>query len=313
LHWQHSAAKAALKLNKDTHLDLVHHVTWGSLQLGSEMWRLDKPFIFGPIGGGQFPPVAFKQYYYGWWKFERIRVWATQLLLFTNPSIRQTLKKARLVLTTNQETYLMAQKMGAKKIEMFLDTSLSEDFFPENLPVRPDMGVLKLLWLGRYLPKKGLPLVLEALARVSHTVPFHLTIIGHGQMEDIIPVLIERLGLKAKVTCQGKVPFNELPAIYNDHHVFIFTPLSDSFGSPLLHSMAYGLPIITLNHHGARDFVPSEAGIKIAVTTPKETIDRVAKAVEYMYRHPQKRWLYGKKGREFAKTVLRKSGISFGV
>jgi hypothetical protein len=109
---------------------MIHHVSWGSLYMGTFLWKLDVPLVFGPCGGGQFPPKAFKKYFYEYWRTERIREFASKFLLILNPTVRHTLERAKLVLVTNQETLEMAKANGAKKIKIFLDTGLPEDFYP---------------------------------------------------------------------------------------------------------------------------------------------------------------------------------------
>ena len=66
--------------------------------------------------------------------------------------------------------------------------------------------------------------------------------------------------------------------------------------------MSHGLPIITLNIHGARKFIPDDAGIKVNVTTINQTLDALANAVEYLYDHDAERIAMGKIGYEFAQT-----------
>ena len=44
--------------------------------------------------------------------------------------------------------------------------------------------------------------------------------------------------------------------------------------------MALGLPIITLDLHGARDLVPNEAGIKVPVISPPQVVQDLAAAVD---------------------------------
>ena len=72
--------------------------------------------------------------------------------------------------------------------------------------------------------------------------------------------------------------------------------------SVLLEAMACGLPIITLNHQGAGDFVPDRAGIKVPVTEPTETVHALSQAIKYMYNHPELRLEMGSVSYEFAKT-----------
>src|ERR1700712_204754 len=57
--WQWLAYKKAKGLHKTLNFDLAHHATWGSLQMGSFLYKLNLPFIFGPAGGGQKAPEAF--------------------------------------------------------------------------------------------------------------------------------------------------------------------------------------------------------------------------------------------------------------
>jgi glycosyltransferase involved in cell wall biosynthesis len=66
--------------------------------------------------------------------------------------------------------------------------------------------------------------------------------------------------------------------------------------------MSQALPVITLDHHGAGDFVPDGAGIKVPVTNPANTVEALAQAVEWLYKNPDKRLEMGRIGWDFAKT-----------
>jgi glycosyltransferase involved in cell wall biosynthesis len=301
LAWQAAAAKAARKMDREVNFDLVHHVTLGSFQLASGMWRLHKPFVFGPVGGGNFPPVAFKKYFAEGWRTERTRKLISNVLLLLNRNTKRTARNAK-VLVTNKDTYKMASRVGATNIDYFLDAGLPDSFFPEVRPVRKHNGVLKILWVGRMQPRKGLPLVLDALSKVRKDLPFKLTILGDGQMGPRIRPLIETLGLNEKVDWRGLVPWEEVRKAYIDHNVFMFCSLRDSFGAQFLEAMASGMPIITLDHQGAGDCIPDGAGIKVPVTTPEETTLKLAAAVEHMYDNPEILDAMGACGYEFAKN-----------
>jgi glycosyltransferase involved in cell wall biosynthesis len=71
-----------------------------------------------------------------------------------------------------------------------------------------------------------------------------------------------------------------MASVFQSCHAFLFTSLRDSFGSVVLEAMAHGLPIVTLNHQGVGTFVPNSAGIKVPVTTPHETIQSLASAID---------------------------------
>ncbi|QHT67123.1 glycosyltransferase family 4 protein [Rhodocytophaga rosea] len=304
LIWQNNAARIAKELDKKIDFDVIHHVTWGSLQLGTAMWRLNKPLIFGPVGGGQTALTPFKKYFLHGWRQEITRKWISKLLLAINPNVRKTVRKAKIVLVTNQETYVMVKELGANNVSYFLDTSLPENFAPVAAPELPKSEILRILWVGRLIARKGLSLVLEALSKVKSGVPFRLTILGGGRLSEFVPGWIKEYKLEGKVDWKGQVPWEEVKQAYQTHDVFMFCSLRDSFASQFLEAMAYGLPIITLNIHGIKALVPDDVGIKAEAENPDDTLTQLAAAVEYMYQHPAERIAFGKKGYEFAKTQV---------
>jgi glycosyltransferase involved in cell wall biosynthesis len=302
MYWQEQACKTAKQLDQEINFDLVHHVTIGSLQLGTALWRLKKPLIFGPAGGGQEAPKAFKKYFYNWWKMEVVRSWISKLLLTFNPNVRKAMRHASLVLTTNEDTYTMAKANGARNAQMFLDTSLPESFYPPAYPVRKPSEELKIVWVGRLFARKGLPLVMEALGQVRPDVPFKLIILGDGQMHDYVPQWVEQYNLQGKVDWKGQVPWEEVKRAYTESDLFMFCSLRDSSAAQFLEAMAFGLPIITLDLHGGKNLVPDEAGIKVPATTPEETTKALAQAVEKLYDNPGLRESMGQHGYNFSKT-----------
>lgn len=300
--WQYLAWRAARRVAPPGGFGLVHHATYGSLQMATWLWRLGRPLVVGPLGGGQQAPVAFRQYLPDWFKTETLRNVIGRLLVTFDPNVRRSLRRSALALATNAETAAEICRLGAPRVEMFLDSGLPAGYIPEAFPTRAAAPVLRLLWLGRLVTRKALPLVLEALAQVDARVPFHLTIVGDGVLGPQLPALLARHGLTNRVTWRGTLPWAEVREVFLTHDVFLFASLRDSFATQLLEAMGAGLPIITLDHQGAHDFIPSAAAIKAPVTTPAATVAALARAVEYCYHHPAERVAMGRAGYAFART-----------
>ena len=300
LVWQEEAYKVAAQLDREIDFNIVHHGTYGSLQLGTAMWRLNKPLIFGPVGGGQQAPVTFKKYFVGEWKYEVIRGWVSKLLLSFNPNVRRTLKQASIVYTSNTETYNVAHYYGATNLRMMLDTVLPDDYFPDESPTRSPSDKFRILWVGRLMSRKGLPLVLEALSKVNPKVPFHLTIIGDGPLRDQLPSWLATYGLIEKTTWTGQVPSSTVKNAYQNHDLMMFCSLRESGGLQFLEALAHGLPVLTLDLHGAKMVVPDNAGIRVSAEHPKITIATLAQAVEHLYLHPEELTKMGEAGYQFA-------------
>lgn len=284
--WQRTIEQHAAAFIQSQQIDLIHHVTWGSLIGGSRLWKLGKPFVFGPVGGGQVAPTAFKEYFFHTWKQESIRTFITENILPRHPLTRTMLRHTALILATNSDTFRIAQQMGAPRAELFLDTGLPNSYFAEHHKSGFKDNHLRILWVGRSLERKALRLSLEAVARLNF--PFEMTILGDGPQDALIPRWIEELNLSEKVNWKGRVPWHEVQQALETHEIFLFTSLRDSFGSQLLEAMSNGLAIVTLDHQGARDFVPESAGIRVPVTTPESTAIDLAKALKEFHDHPEK-------------------------
>jgi glycosyltransferase involved in cell wall biosynthesis len=160
------------------------------------------------------------------------------------------------------------------------DTAIPADYFaegPRNFKERN--GALRLLWVGRMLTRKALPLALDALKEVHENVT--LTIAGDGMDPQIVHGMIRDRNLQDKVFWRGsRLTFTELRTAYAEHDAMLFTSLRDSFGSQMLEAMAMGLPIITLDLHGAHDFVPAGASLKVPVGNPIKTVRNLTGAIE---------------------------------
>jgi glycosyltransferase involved in cell wall biosynthesis len=288
-YFQKKAGRIAKRLEKEIHFDVVHHATYSSLQLGSFLWRMDNPMLFGPVGGGQQAPKKFRKYFYKWWSLEKLRDLISTLLLRVIGSPARVLKKSGITLVVNQETYEMAHQYGAKKIMYAPCTLLPDAFGPSIIQSRNNRPSFRLLWVGRLIARKGLRVVLEALAQVDKAIPFTLTIIGDGVLKDELPLWIEELDLVNRVTCEGLQPLSRVHEAYDTHDVFIYCSLRESFASQIFESMSYGLPLIVFNLHGVRTFVPDDAAWKIEVNEPEQTLNDIRNAVECLFHHPERR------------------------
>ncbi len=107
-----------------------------------------------------------------------------------------------------------------------------------------------LFFLGNTDPKKNTERTLVAYARYLErsTVkrPLLMADLDRQYLDDIIARNhIEHI--RAYLHMPGYIPNSDLPYIYNDAFCFLYTSLRESFGIPLLESMACGTPVITSN------------------------------------------------------------------
>ena len=300
--WQYRAWRVAKKLDAQVNFGAVHHVTYNSLQMASWLWRLKKPLLLGPLGGGMKAPESLRQYLPDWFKTETVRNFISSLLTTFDPNVKQSMRHAALVMTANSDTAALARQLGARKVALSMSAALPTSFMPEAYEPRPSLAgrELRILWLARLYPRKGLALVLAALSKVDKRVKFHLDIMGDGPVGYLVPGWIAEAGLQDRVTWHGRVPYESTRAAYLSHDLFMLCSLRDTYANQYLESMALGLPILTLDHHGAADFIPAEAGIKVPVQSAEATTAALARAVEHLYDHPAELEQMGRAGLAFA-------------
>lgn len=277
--WQVAALRAARKLVGKFEFHLAHHVTYASVHVPTQLWRLGIPVVFGPVGGGQTAPGSMLSYF-GAEKFkEQLRSSITKALRFS-PFHRRWLRRMSFVWAANRDTLNIAQSLGCKNASLMCDTAIPAEYFAEApRHFTNTSSALRLLWVGRMLTRKALPLALDALSEVHHNVT--LTIAGDGMNPRTVHQMIQERNLQRRVFWKGsRMTFSELRHAYAEHDALLFTSLRDSFGSQLLEAMAMGLPIITLDLHGAHDWLPDVASLKVPVGCPEETVRNLVGALE---------------------------------
>src|SRR6266550_4751095 len=300
LLWLRSAYKKAIELHQRIGFDIVHHVSYGSLSAPPPVWKIPAPFIWGPIGWAQQSPFSFQDYFGGGWAREFLRHLRISLLPHS-PFLRKAVRSSAVLLATNRDTAELLDRIGCRDVRLFLDSGLSSNFILRALVSKPSDGSLTLLWAGRMQPRKALPLALEALEQTKD-IRVKLLIAGDGEMRGSWEQCAKRLSLGGRVEFLGRLPWEEMPRLYRCADAFVFTSLQDSFGTQVLEAMGHGLPILTLDHQGVGTFVPPEAGIKVPVTNPHETVTGIVSAIRELALHPQIRRSLGDAGRAFAET-----------
>jgi glycosyltransferase involved in cell wall biosynthesis len=100
-----------------------------------------------------------------------------------------------------------------------------------------------VLFVGRLVPYKGLPYLLEAMKNVNAA----LLIAGEGSQKESLQHQTRRLGLESKVHFLGAVSENEKIALYRVADLFALPSIetNEAFGYVLLEAMEQGCPIVS--------------------------------------------------------------------
>lgn len=298
--WLRRVAEVIAEVHQRQPLDLIHHVSWGSLNQPPKARQIGLPFVWGPLGGGQTWPSAFMAYAHGRKFRERTWQWMVRLSKW-NPGIRSAVKHSNLICATNYETAERVRAMGARRVEMFLDCGSQDRVLDEKPHPLGKAGEMTVVWAGRLEARKALPLALEAMALVK-CPGVKLIIAGEGPLRKRWEALAASLNLCDRVRFAGRIPFAQMEQTLRQADLFLFTSLRDSVGSVVMEAMSAGLPVLTLNHQGVAFAIPPTAGIKVAVTQPRETVAMLASELDRLAGDPQLRERLSKGAIEHARS-----------
>ena len=130
-------------------------------------------------------------------------------------------------------------------------------------PVAPRRGRRRLLATGRLVPRKGVLTVVEALPEICSAVDAELVVAGGPAADGVArdphgAELLARaaaLGVGDRLHLLGRVPHEELPALYRAADAVVAVPQYEPFGIVPLEAMASGVPVLASAVGGMLDTV----------------------------------------------------------
>ena len=289
LIWQFRALGHVRRRFAGESFDLVHHITYGGIRHPTLLGRLPYPLALGPLGGGERAPRALQRGLP--WRArlsERLRDAHTWLLRFDPITVGACERATAIYVKTSQtKTALPARFHPKIVVEMEIGIR------PRDVPPRPIRSAdrpLRLLYAGRFLPWKGVPLGLQAIAearRRGHQV--ELSICGWGAAENRWRALAQSLQLGDRVVWLGWVPFERMRELYQAHDALLFPSLHDSSGNAVLESLSEGLPVICLDLGGPGTLVDPTCGrvVPSDVGSERACVLGLADAIEELCESPE--------------------------
>jgi glycosyltransferase involved in cell wall biosynthesis len=283
-HWQKLAFQFARELHARERFDLVHQVNVATFREPGYTWKLGIPFLWGPVGGTQNFPVRFLTMLSPVEAFkEAMRGISNLLSLRCKRRVRAAARTAAMVVAANSANKRDYERVFGREVELLLETGLHQVDEPDRtrFQARVDSSStapLQILWSGELQSRKALPVLLRALATLRD-VPCVLKVLGDGPMRARWSAEAQSLGIASQVHFLGRLPFAEAVAQMQSADLFCFTSLRDTSGNVVLEALAAGVPVICFDHQGAGDMLDATCGIKISVTSPRQSIADWANAI----------------------------------
>ena len=277
--WHERAFKVAVDLCEEVRFDLVHQSTMCGYREPGQLWKIDLPFVWGPVGGTENYP----------WRFlpqagalpavkEGARSIINSLQLRCTRRVRAASARASALLTAIPAGQRSFARVHGIDSTCMLDVGVNQ-VVSKSRRYRGRSRPLRLLWSGFFEYRKALQLLLKAMAGLPKDLEVELRILGDGPRGRSWRRLARRIGVDDRCTWLGWVAHDVAMQQNRWADVLVFTSLRDTCGTVVLEALSQGLPVICLDHQGAGYVVTDQCGIKVPVTRSRDVVAGLRDAI----------------------------------
>lgn len=218
--------------------------------------------------------------------------------LFHSPRLKKIVANSR----RGKEEIIRHYRVPEGKIEVMYNGVDLKKFHPDNIslyrePTRKELGIkpesFVLLFLGSGFRRKGLDVLLRALAMIKKEAPETFLLVAGKDSISGYRKRAEILRVGEKVLFLG--PTAKAKELYAASDLFVLPTLYDPFSNASLEAMATGIPVLTTRGNGVAELI-KEGGNGFVIEDPLDA-QGIAAAVLSFFRSSEKRFI-GERARE---------------
>ncbi len=264
--------------------DIVHQFTDGSAYGLGYLWKLNKPFVWGPIG---HMPLIPNQYLRVYKKTRLIKDrfnWLIKKMIWKfSPNLRQTISRADHILCMNQNAATLLKDKNTRF--SILPTIAAHDkgytinFAPESFT---------LISAGKLVPEKGFDLSILAFAdflsglNTEEKAKTKLLIVGNGPELALFKNMVSENKIEKNVEFIESLKAEEFNLMLRNSSAFIF-PSHYGSGMEVAEALSAGIPIIRLDNSGNTNLITDKCGFTISSGDYSSTIAKLSQAIKVLH------------------------------
>jgi glycosyltransferase involved in cell wall biosynthesis len=261
--------------------------TYLSPSIIGHLWRL-KPQVIFASSFGVWTILALLLKPLFWWRVIIAYEGSSPGVDYRNSALRLFVRRLMVWLAdaciTNSQagSVYLREILQAKSDRVFVQPYEIPDerTLPDSTPVetspQPELSRPVFLFVGHVIPRKGLPLLLQACTILKARGYEHYTIqvIGDGTQQAELAAFCQEQHLSDRVQWVGRVAFDRIGTYFQAADVFVFPTLEDTWGVVTLEAMLLGKPILCSTGAGTAELVRSgENGYVFAPDDPTKLAD----------------------------------------
>jgi glycosyltransferase involved in cell wall biosynthesis len=284
--WQKQVYKFAKEIVEQETIDLIHFLNPIGYREPGYLWKIDKPYMWGPIGGvSNYPKqLAASMSWKSLLKYQ-LRTTINNFQFKYNQRLKKALINTDLLLTATSENQKRF-KTDLKKDSLYLPENGITAPLNLNLNKFQNPNPIELVFIGSIDGRKNLHLLLDALYHIKNKSNIHLNIVGDGPERSILEKYAERKQISKILTWYGNIKRNEVYNIIQKSHLHIITSINEGNPTTIWEAMSQGVPTLTLNHCGMHDTICNKCGFKIPIISYKQVVNDIANQIQDCISNP---------------------------
>jgi glycosyltransferase involved in cell wall biosynthesis len=283
--WQKSTYRIALQLIKERRIDIVHQLNMIGFREPGFLWKIKAlPYVWGPVGGMELMPVAYLD---GVSIKQKLAIYLKNYIntFQTRYSfrVRKAIHRADVLIAAVKGVEEQIRKYYRRNVVLINETGC----YPSQYKIeeRHHKETFDILWVGKFDFRKQLGLALKTVAEIKQlaNVQFHVVGEGTDRETGYYKSMAERLGISGKCRWYGKIPNTEVQKIMQKSDLLLFTSIMEGTSHVVLESIGNYLPILCFDICGQATSVNNNVGVKIRLSTPKQSVKDFAQAINHLY------------------------------
>ena len=284
--WQKKAYKIAKEVVKKEEFDLIHYLGPIGYREPGLLWKLDLPYMWGPIGGmSNINPILMSSLGIKGKIKLGVRRYFNNIQLKYKSSVKKVIKRADLLLsaTTNAKDII---KRIYKTDSLYLPENGIDKIYDLNSRKFNDMSKLQLIIVGRLDANKSVITILKVLSKVKSINRVVLNVVGDGPLADQLKEYAQDNGLSQSIVWHGKVDREKVFELMNDAHLHVITSVGEGNPTTIWEAMSVGVPTLSLDHCGMHDTICERCGFRIPIISYDQIVEDIASQIQICIENP---------------------------
>ena len=284
--WQKAALAAAFEICKTVDIDVVHQLGPIGFREPGFLWQLNKPMVWGPIGGMN---IIDKRFLAVKPLFTRLKFGVKNIINHLQLNYSNRIKSAfeqvdvlMAATTTGQQT--IWEKFGIESCYLSEQGIIGNIEFDESKFDTIGKQV-QMVWSGSLIERKNLALCLDALSGIVQK-NWVLHVMGSGPLAKKLQQKAKELNLASNIKWHGHLSRTEALRIMSSAHLHIITSMAEDNPAVIFEALTYSVPTLTIDHCGMGDVICSKCGIKIKPVDYNSMVTNIRKELTTVLNNP---------------------------